>query len=80
MDIFIIGYLKKIFITHQKIIILRSTLLEEEGTYNKYASLDDATDPLHYYMSHIKFELVELHQMQLMRLEMVTLLGKKGFN
>ena len=26
-----------------------------EGTYNKYASLDDATDPLHYYMSHIKF-------------------------
>ena len=26
-----------------------------EGTYNKYASLDDATDPLHYYMSYIKF-------------------------
>lgn len=28
-----------------------------EGTYNKYASLDDATDPLHYYMSYIKFGL-----------------------
>ena len=26
-----------------------------EGTYNKYASLDDVTDPLHYYMSYIKF-------------------------
>ena len=26
-----------------------------EGTYNKYASLDDATDPLHYTMSLIKF-------------------------
>ncbi len=26
-----------------------------EGTYNKYASLDDATDPLHYYLSYIKF-------------------------
>ena len=26
-----------------------------EGTYNKYASLDDATDPLHYYMSYVKF-------------------------
>ena len=26
-----------------------------EGTYNKYASLDDLTDPLHYYLSYIKF-------------------------
>lgn len=26
-----------------------------EGTYNKYASLDDATDPLHYYLAYIKF-------------------------
>jgi N-acetyl sugar amidotransferase len=26
-----------------------------EGTYNKYASLDDVTDPLHYYMSYMKF-------------------------
>ena len=26
-----------------------------EGTFNKYASLDDATNPLHYYMSYIKF-------------------------
>ena len=26
-----------------------------EGTYNKYASLDDLTDPPHYYMSYIKF-------------------------
>ncbi len=26
-----------------------------EGTYNKYASLDDFTDPLHYYLSYIKF-------------------------
>lgn len=28
-----------------------------EGTFNKYASLDDATDPLHYYLSYIKFGL-----------------------
>lgn len=26
-----------------------------EGTYSKYASLDDLTDPFHYYMSLIKF-------------------------
>ena len=26
-----------------------------EGTFNKYASLDDSTNPLHYYMSYIKF-------------------------
>ena len=26
-----------------------------EGTYSKYASLDDLTDPQHYYMSLIKF-------------------------
>ena len=26
-----------------------------EGTYNKYASMDDLTDPQHYYLSHIKF-------------------------
>jgi len=26
-----------------------------EATYNKYASLDDLTDPPHYYMSYIKF-------------------------
>ena len=26
-----------------------------ESTYNKYASLDDHTDPLHYYLSYIKF-------------------------
>jgi hypothetical protein len=28
-----------------------------EGTYNKYASLDDLTDPFHYYFSYIKFGL-----------------------
>jgi N-acetyl sugar amidotransferase len=28
-----------------------------EGTYNKYASLDDFTDPIHYYFSLIKFGL-----------------------
>ena len=28
-----------------------------EGTYNKYASLDDLTDPPHYYMAFIKFGL-----------------------
>ena len=26
-----------------------------EGTYNKYASLDDHIDPMHYYLSFIKF-------------------------
>ena len=26
-----------------------------ESTYNKYASLDDLTDPQHYYLSYIKF-------------------------
>jgi len=26
-----------------------------EATYNKYASLDDLTDPYHYYLSYIKF-------------------------
>ena len=26
-----------------------------EGTYNKYASLDDHTDPMHYYLSFVKF-------------------------
>ena len=26
-----------------------------EATYSKYASLDDLTDPFHYYMSLIKF-------------------------
>ena len=26
-----------------------------ESTYNKYASLDDLTDPFHYYLSYIKF-------------------------
>lgn len=26
-----------------------------EGTYNKYASLDDLTDPQHYWLSYIKF-------------------------
>jgi N-acetyl sugar amidotransferase len=26
-----------------------------EGTYNKYASLDDLTDPIHYYFALIKF-------------------------
>jgi len=26
-----------------------------EATYNKYASLDDLTDPMHYYLSYIKF-------------------------
>ena len=26
-----------------------------EGTFNKYASLDDLTDPFHYYLSYIKF-------------------------
>jgi len=26
-----------------------------EGTYSKYASLDDATDGLHYFMAYIKF-------------------------
>ncbi|MGE4293775.1 MAG: N-acetyl sugar amidotransferase [Desulfovibrio sp.] len=28
-----------------------------EGTYNKYASLDDLTDPVHYYFSYLKFGL-----------------------
>lgn len=28
-----------------------------EGTYNKYASLDDFTDPIHYYLSYVKFGL-----------------------
>ena len=28
-----------------------------EGTYSKYASLDDRTDGFHYYMSYIKFGL-----------------------
>jgi len=28
-----------------------------EGTYNKYASLDDLTDPAHYYFSYLKFGL-----------------------
>jgi N-acetyl sugar amidotransferase len=28
-----------------------------EGTYNKYASLDDLTDPFHYYFSLLKFGL-----------------------
>ena len=28
-----------------------------EGTYSKYASLDDATDGFHYYMSYVKFGL-----------------------
>lgn len=28
-----------------------------ESTYNKYASLDDLTDPIHYYLSYIKFGL-----------------------
>ena len=26
-----------------------------ESTYNKYASLDDHTDPIHFYLSYIKF-------------------------
>lgn len=26
-----------------------------EATYNKYASLDDLTDPFHYYLAYIKF-------------------------
>ena len=26
-----------------------------ESTYNKYASLDDLTDPIHYYLSYMKF-------------------------
>ncbi|MEW6386707.1 MAG: N-acetyl sugar amidotransferase [Thermodesulfobacteriota bacterium] len=28
-----------------------------EGTYNKYASLDDLTDPIHYWFSYLKFGL-----------------------
>ncbi|MBF0215776.1 MAG: N-acetyl sugar amidotransferase [Candidatus Omnitrophica bacterium] len=28
-----------------------------EGTYSKYASIDDKTDPFHYYTSYIKFGL-----------------------
>lgn len=28
-----------------------------ESTYNKYASLDDLTDPFHYFLSYIKFGL-----------------------
>ena len=80
MDIFTIDTSRKFLLCVKNYNFDVNPLGRSEGTYNKYASLDDATDPLHYYLSYIKFELVELHQMQLMRLEMVTLPGKREFS
>ena len=41
-----------------------------EGTYSKYASLDDRTDGFHYYMGYINLGLDGPLQMRLMKLEM----------
>ncbi len=40
-----------------------------EGTYSKYASLDDKIDGFHYYLSFIKFGIGRLLLILLMKLE-----------
>lgn len=55
-----------------------------EGTYSKYASLDDKTDGFHYYMAYIKFGLGrctsdaahEVRDGDITREEAVALVGK----
>ena len=35
----------------------KANKIRSEGTYSKYASLDDKTDGFHFYMAYIKFGL-----------------------
>ena len=37
--------------------------IRSEGTYSKYASLDDQLDGFHYYLAYIALDLAEQHQM-----------------
>ena len=49
------GFLKKITIIVWKILVLHPE--RNEGTYSKYASIDDKMDGFHYYLRYIKFGL-----------------------
>jgi N-acetyl sugar amidotransferase len=49
------GTLKKISIIAKKIQALHPNSERSEGTYSKYASLDDRIDGFHYYLGFIKF-------------------------
>ena len=49
-----------------------------DGSYGKYAGIDDKMEDLHYYMQVIKFGMEELLGMRHKKFELIKLLEKKG--